>query len=102
VEESGLRGCLTRGVIGLCPPEIQTAKLLEAKQFAKDWHGKADGRITTMMSPHAPYTCPPDYIERIVQAAHDLDLPIHIHMSETQHEVQENIDQYGLRPTLHF
>ena len=55
-----------------------------------------------MMSPHAPYTCPPDYIERIVQAAHDLNLPIHTHMSETSREVQANVDQYGLRPVAHL
>ncbi|TBL79701.1 amidohydrolase [Paenibacillus thalictri] len=102
VEQSGMRACLTRGVIGLCPPDVQDAKLKEAVQFAKDWHGKANGRITTMMSPHAPYTCPPDYIERIVQAAHDLNLPIHTHMSESRREVQENEEQYGLRPVAHL
>jgi 5-methylthioadenosine/S-adenosylhomocysteine deaminase len=102
VEQSGMRGCLTRGVIGLCPPEIQTAKLKEAIEFATSWHGQANGRITTMMSPHAPYTCPPDYIERIVQAAHDLNLPIHTHMSETLREVLANEQQYGLRPVAHL
>ncbi|NOU62974.1 amidohydrolase family protein [Paenibacillus sp. LMG 31461] len=102
VEESGMRGVLTRGVIGLCPPDVQTAKLIEATEFAKNWHGKADGRITTMMSPHAPYTCPPDYIERIVQAAHDLNLPIHTHMSETCREVEGNVEQYGARPVAHL
>ncbi|MFD0694786.1 amidohydrolase [Paenibacillus sp. GCM10027628] len=102
IEQSGMRGCLTRGVIGLCPREVQDAKLKEATEFATNWHGKADGRITTMMSPHAPYTCPPDYIERIVQVAHDLNLPIHTHMSETSREVQANVDQYGLRPVAHL
>ncbi|GAB7053362.1 MULTISPECIES: amidohydrolase [unclassified Paenibacillus] len=101
-EESGIRACLTRGVIGLCSREEQDAKLEEAIQFAKSWHGQAGGRITTMMSPHAPYTCPPDYIERIVQAAHDLNLPIHIHMSETAREVEENVKQYGARPVAHL
>jgi len=102
VELSGMRGCLARGVIGLCPPDVQDAKLKEATEFARSWHGRANGRITTMMSPHAPYTCPPDYIERIVQAAHDLNLPLHTHMSETSREVQANVDQYGLRPVAHL
>lgn len=102
VEESGIRGVLTRGVIGLCPPELQDQKLAEAIRIARDWHGKAEGRITTMMSPHAPYTCPPDYIEKFVQAAHDLNLPLHTHMSETKAEVQQNVDQYGVRPVQHL
>ncbi|MFD1955692.1 amidohydrolase [Paenibacillus thailandensis] len=102
VKQAGIRGLLTRGVIGLCPPEVQEAKLAEAIRFAKDWNGEADGRIRTMISPHAPYTCPPDYIERFVQAAHDLDLPLHTHMSETLAEVEQNVKEYGARPVEHL
>ncbi|WP_026021373.1 amidohydrolase [Paenibacillus senegalensis] len=102
VEQSGMRGCLTRGVIGLCPPDVQQAKLDEAKQFARSWHKAADGRITTMMAPHAPYTCPPDYITRIVEAAHELNLPLHTHMSETAAEVERNVQDYGCRPPEHL
>lgn len=102
VQGSGMRGVLTRGVIGLCPPEVQQQKLDEAVAFAKDWHGKADGRITTMISPHAPYTCPPDFIEKFVQASHDLNLPLHTHMSETETEVAQNVKDYGLRPVAHL
>jgi 5-methylthioadenosine/S-adenosylhomocysteine deaminase len=102
VEQSGMRGVLTRGVIGLCPEDVQQAKLAEAIAFAREWNGKADGRITTMISPHAPYTCPPDYIEKFVQAAHDLNLPLHTHMSETAAEVQQNVNDYGLRPVAHL
>lgn len=101
-EQSGIRGVLTRGVIGLCPPDIQKHKLEEATAFAKNWHGKAEGRITTMISPHAPYTCPPDYIEKFVQIAHELDLPLHTHMSETAAEVEQNVKDYGERPVAHL
>jgi 5-methylthioadenosine/S-adenosylhomocysteine deaminase len=101
-EQSGMRGVLTRGVIGLCPPDVQTAKLEEAKQFVRDWNGKADGRIAAMLSPHAPYTCPPDYITRIVEAAHELDVPLHTHMSESIAEVEQNVRDYGSRPVEHL
>lgn len=101
-EQSGIRGVLMRGVIGLCPEDVQNHKLAEAVAFARNWHGKADGRITSMISPHAPYTCPPDYFVKFVQAAHDLDLPMHTHMSETRHEVEQNVTDYGLRPVAHL
>ncbi|MEK4851283.1 amidohydrolase [Paenibacillus sp. FSL H7-0756] len=101
-EQSGIRAVLMRGVIGLCPAEVQQAKLAEAVAFARNWHGKADGRITTMLSPHAPYTCPPEFFMKFVQAAHDLDLPMHTHMSETRHEVEQNVADYGLRPVAHL
>ncbi|WP_042204315.1 amidohydrolase [Paenibacillus camerounensis] len=101
-ELSGIRAVLMRGAIGLCPEDVQNQKLAEAVEFARSWHGKADGRITAMLSPHAPYTCPPDFFMKFVQAAHDLDLPMHTHMSETRHEVEQNVADYGLRPVAHL
>jgi 5-methylthioadenosine/S-adenosylhomocysteine deaminase len=102
VEQSGIRACLTRGVIGYCPPDEAAAKLVEASEFVKQWHGKADGRITTMMAPHAPYTCPPQYIEQIVALAKQLQVPIHTHLSETKAEVERHVEQYGIRPVAHL
>ncbi|MWC28508.1 amidohydrolase [Paenibacillus sp. MMS18-CY102] len=102
VEKSGLRGVLTRGAIGFGSPEELDAKFKEAVDFARDWNGKADGRITTMLAPHAPYTCPPAFIERFVQASHDLNVPMHTHMSETAAEVEQNVRDYGVRPVEHL
>jgi 5-methylthioadenosine/S-adenosylhomocysteine deaminase len=102
VEEAGLRAVLARGVIGLCPEEEQERKLVEATKFALDWNQQAGGRITTMMSPHAPYTCPPAYIQRILEQAVEHQLPMHIHMSETAREVEQNVRDYGQRPVAHL
>ncbi|WP_211744970.1 amidohydrolase [Paenibacillus sp. Marseille-Q4541] len=102
VEQSGIRASLTRGVIGFGSDELRASKLADATGFAKEWHGQANGRITTMLSPHSPYTCGPDFIEKFVQAAHDLDLPLHTHMSETKAEVEQNVNEYGLRPVTHL
>ncbi|KWX88762.1 N-ethylammeline chlorohydrolase [Paenibacillus riograndensis] len=101
-EQSGIRAVLMRGVIGLCPEDVQNHKLAEAVAFARNWHEKADGRITTMISPHAPYPCPPEFFVKFVQPAHDLALPMHTHMSETRREVEQNAADYGLRPVAHL
>jgi len=55
-----------------------------------------------MMCPHAPYTCPPDFIVKVVEAANELDLPLHTHMSETRFEVEQNVRDYGVRPPEHL
>ncbi|WP_124728702.1 amidohydrolase family protein [Staphylospora marina] len=102
VDEAGLRARLCRGVIGLGGKEIQDHKFNDAVQFATTFHGAADGRITTMLAPHAPYTCPPDYIRRFVEKAAELNLPIHTHMSETRAEVEQNVRDYGARPVEHL
>ncbi|GAA4708779.1 amidohydrolase [Brevibacillus fulvus] len=102
VAETGMRARLCRGIIGLCSEAEQQAKLQDAVSFAKEWHLQADGRITVMMAPHAPYTCPPDFIRQLVDKAEELDLPMHIHMSETQFEVEQNVKDYGARPVAHL
>ncbi|SFJ69130.1 5-methylthioadenosine/S-adenosylhomocysteine deaminase [Thermoflavimicrobium dichotomicum] len=102
VTEAGIRARLCRGAIGFGSEELRQSKLNEAAQFAKDWHGAADGRITTMMAPHSPYTCSPEYIRQFIEKAAELGLPIHTHMSETAAEVQQNVDEYGVRPVEHL
>ena len=96
VEESGIRACLCRGSIGIGPNA--QAGLDENRQLFLDWHGTADGRITVMMGPHAPYTCPPDYLHKFVDQARELGAEIHIHLSETKGEVENIKQQYGKSP----
>lgn len=97
-EQSSLRAALCRGAIGLCSEEEQDEKLREAVAFAENWHGQAGGRITAMMGPHAPYTCPPAFMQRFAERARDLGLPVHTHLSETEAEVRQQVDEYGSRP----
>lgn len=98
VKDTGIRGNLSRGIIGFGDSKEKNKKLLEAADFAKKWNNSADGRITTMMSPHSPYTCDPEFIKEIVQAAEELNLPIQIHLAETSGEVELSINQLGQRP----
>ncbi|MCL7746910.1 amidohydrolase family protein [Halalkalibacter alkaliphilus] len=102
VEASGARARLCRGMIGFGTEELRQSKLEEASSFVRNWNNQANGRITTMMSPHSPYTCTPQFIEQIVSKALELDAPIHIHMSETKAEVEQNEKEYGERPVKHL
>ncbi|WYP28296.1 amidohydrolase [Alkalihalobacillus sp. FSL W8-0930] len=102
IEQVGMRALLTRSVIGLCPREEQDAKLNESANFAASWDGAAQNRIHTMLAPHAPYTCPIDYIERIVDKARDLSLPVHMHLAETQKEVDDYYTSFGKHPLDHL
>ncbi|TMW73563.1 amidohydrolase [Alteribacter natronophilus] len=102
VEKSGLNAVLCRGMIGLCPGHEQQGKLNEATALYHDWHNKADGRIRVMLSPHAPYTCPPSFLEMIVDRAQEHGIALHTHLAENRKEVEEHIRQYGKRPGLHL
>ncbi|MGI6686682.1 MAG: amidohydrolase [Bacillota bacterium] len=96
VDESGIRAVLSRGVIGIAPNG--ESALLESVGFIKNWQGKAEGRITTMLAPHAPYTCPPDYLKKVMHYSDQLGVGIHIHLAETLSEVADIKKAYGKRP----
>ena len=96
VAESGMRGVLSRGIIGVAPDGEK--KLEENVKLYNDYHGAADGRITVMFGPHAPYTCPPDFLKKVAAAAQRLGADVHIHMNETKAEIEQIAKQYGKRP----
>ena len=101
VEKAGLRASLSRGMIGTAPVGGAAGELppLEySVEFAKKWHGAAGGRITVMLGPHAPYTCPPDFMRRVIEAARAFGLGIHIHLAETAGEVEDIKRRYGKTP----
>jgi len=95
--ESGIRASLSQGLVGM--DALQgIASLEEGKKLVHNWHGKGDGRITAMLGPHAPYTCPPEYLRKVAEVADSLQVPIHIHLAETRREVEESVQKYGKRP----
>lgn len=96
VAESGIRAVLARGMTGLGANALQS--LVESEAFYRDYHHTADERITVMLGPHAPYTCPPDYLKKVVALAQKLGAEIHIHLSETAGEVENCFKQYGKSP----
>jgi len=99
VEEVGIRAVLSRGVADINGDG--EAKLVETKDFYNRWISKADGRITIMVAPHAPYTCSPDYIKKTIALAKELNIGIHIHLSETLKEVEDSYKEHDKSPIKH-
>lgn len=97
VEQSGIRAVLSRGMIGIGPTADQA--LAESKAFVQEWHQKAEGRITVRLGPHAPYTCPPAYLEKVLALASELGVGIHTHLAETRYEFDTCLKDYGKTPT---
>lgn len=97
VVESGIRASLTRGLIFL--EDDGGKRMSEAINLVERWSGKGEGRITTMFGPHAPYTCPPEPLQEVIQMARKRDIPIHIHLAETKEEVVKIREKYKQTPT---
>jgi 5-methylthioadenosine/S-adenosylhomocysteine deaminase len=97
VEQVGMRASLTRGLVFL--QDDGGRRLQEAIDLINRWSGKAEGRITTMLGPHAPYTCPPESLKEIISLAVKQNIPIHIHLAETKEEFVQMRDKYKQTPT---
>lgn len=100
VDQSGIRASLSRGLIDFGDDGGQ--RLREGIDLIEKWSGKADGRISTMLGPHAPYTCPPDFLQKVIRLAEELKVPIHIHLAETQEEVEKIKKKFGKSPTRYL
>ena len=94
--ETGIRANLCRGLIGVAPDK--DVKLAENNVLAANWQGYDNGRIRISYGPHAPYTCPVDYLEKVIKAAADHEAEIQMHLCETKFEVDSCMKEHGLTP----
>ncbi len=100
VADTGIRASIALGLLGV--QSDSAANLERAIRFCSEWDGGASGRITTMLGPHAPYTCPPKFLQRVLDAARKLGVGVHIHLAETEAEVGDIKKEYGLSPIAYF
>ena len=54
--------------------------------------------VSTAFGPHAPYTVSDEPLQKLGILAEELDLPIHIHLHETEQEIADALANDGRRP----
>jgi 5-methylthioadenosine/S-adenosylhomocysteine deaminase len=92
-----------RAALGLIVVDFPTAWASNADEYiAKglaiyDEH-KDEALLSFCFAPHAPYTVSDGPLRRIRTLANELDLPVHMHVHETAHEVEESMARFGMRP----
>ncbi|WP_395682723.1 TRZ/ATZ family hydrolase [Dokdonella sp.] len=59
---------------------------------------RGEALLGTSFAPHAPYTVSDESFERIHLLSDQLDLPVHLHLHETAHEVEDARRDRGARP----
>ncbi len=96
VADAGLRACLCGALFDNAG---QGEALLEAAVGLHErWHGRAEGRVTVGLGPHSPYLCSPGYLREIRAEAERLRCGLHIHVAETEREVEESRRAHGRSP----
>lgn len=98
VDESGMRGLLCHGMIDLFDEEKRKAEYKETLRIIEKCHNTADGRIHVALGPHTPYTCSPELLNWVRKKADEKGLRIHIHVSETEKEVEDSLNDRLKRP----
>ena len=102
VEQSGLKAMLAWCVFGIGDDKEIGPGVEVQLAFSRDWHDRADGRIHTALGPHSPYVCPPEFLRRVVEMASEHDFAIHLHVSESQEQVDNSRERYGKTPVEHL
>ena len=96
--EAGIRAC-----IGVLVMNVPTKWAKDEKTYlsrAKETIAKNESRplISWALAPHAPYTVSDMALKEIVQLSEQYGLPIHMHLHETKHEIEQSLNIYGKRP----
>lgn len=94
--EAGLRAVLGQTVLMFPTPDASTFEdsLAMAREFIERW--KDHELIVPAVAPHAPYTCTPEILQACASLAAEFGVPLHIHLSETELEVQNMINEHDM------
>ncbi len=99
-QEGGIRAMLSQVFIGAESSSKGFNTLEDAIKFIENWQerGNENNRIQAILGPHAIYTCPPDFLEKVLKDTEHLNTIIHIHLSESRDEVEQSLDLHGKTP----
>lgn len=83
-------------------PDKGRAAFKRARELYDDWHGRADGRITTVMVPKAPDLATADTYQKCKRFADTHGLRMTTHLSQNWREVRQVQKIYGKTPPRHL
>ena len=98
VDEAGIRAVLSYGMIDFGDEEKRKNEIRENLTLFENCNGMADGRIKVFFGPHSPYTASEELLIKVRELADKYGMGIHIHVSETQKEINDVSEEKGLRP----
>lgn len=99
IKESGIRALLCPSVFDNTPESGSIDNTWKHVSNLVNKRGSSeDNNVKYGIGPHAPYTVPEEYLYKILELSSKFSLPIHIHLSETKQEVDENKEKFGMSP----
>ncbi len=101
VEEMGIRGYLSAVCFDRFDPELaeKSKKECEKLYFVADEYGP---RVQYVLGPHAIYTVSGELLQWIHSFANAHQTLIHLHLAETEDEVNNSVRQFGFSPVRYL
>jgi len=92
-----------RACVGLIVLDFPTAWAQDADEYLRKGTQLHDTLkefelVTTAFAPHAPYTVSDEPLRKLRVLADEMDIPVHMHVHETAHEVNEAVRHASIRP----
>ena len=102
VKEAGMRAVVGEVIYDFPSPNYGPVEngLKYTETLIEKWRN--DPLITIAVEPHSAYVCSPDLLQKARAIADGNDVPIVIHLSETEREVEQIKEKYGLTPVAHL
>jgi 5-methylthioadenosine/S-adenosylhomocysteine deaminase len=96
--EMGMRAALGMIVIDFPSAYAADADDYVAKGLAMRDALREQALLSFCMAPHAPYSVSDKTFSRLITLAEELDLPVHMHVHETEDEIERSLAEYRVRP----
>ena len=92
-----------RAAIGLVVVDFPTPYAADADDYLAKGMATRDGLLDQSLlsfciAPHAPYTVSDRNFGKALAFAEQCDLPIHVHLHETVQEIENSMQNFGMRP----
>ena len=101
VEEMGIRAALAAVFIDFDDP-AKAKEQMEQNQRLFEERTRYSDRVMYQLGPHAIYTVSEQSLRWCKEFADEHELMIHIHLSETQKEVDDCVAKHGMRPPAYL
>ncbi|MCF6765121.1 TRZ/ATZ family hydrolase [Thiotrichales bacterium 19S3-7] len=99
---AGVRGVLSHCIYHFQTPWAKTPDECFSHQEKLIELLKDSQLLSVAIGPHSPYGVNDEIMQKVYQLSSQNNLPIHTHLHETQHEVDEFVSIYGQSPVKHY
>lgn len=98
VLESGMRAALGMIVVEFASSYASDPDDYLEKGLALRDRWREHPRLSFCLAPHAPYTVSDGTFRKVAKLLGEVDVPLHLHVHETEDEIERSLAEHGVRP----